>query len=183
MDKISAFTSAGTLTGVELVPIVQSGVTVKTTTQDIANLLLSSKIRIKKLTSQFDVASSTTVANIPDLDVTVEAGKSYKFTAILYCSSAAGAGAKVTIDGTSTVSNIIYEVLGYGGGTVTAEGRATSLGTVLQAASYHQYPYIIIEGSATVTGNGTLVPKFSQYSSNVTPSSVLVGSTFTITEI
>lgn len=36
--KISALTSAGALTGTEEVPIVQSGVTVKTTTQDIADL-------------------------------------------------------------------------------------------------------------------------------------------------
>jgi len=36
--KISELTGAGTLTGTEEVPIVQSGVTVKTTTQDIADL-------------------------------------------------------------------------------------------------------------------------------------------------
>ncbi len=37
-EKISAMTNAGTLTGAELVPIVQGGANVKTTTQDIANL-------------------------------------------------------------------------------------------------------------------------------------------------
>lgn len=36
--KISALSSAGALTGTEEVPVVQSGVTVKTTAQDIANL-------------------------------------------------------------------------------------------------------------------------------------------------
>jgi len=36
--KISAMTSAGTLTGSEVVPVVQSGANVRTTTQDIADL-------------------------------------------------------------------------------------------------------------------------------------------------
>lgn len=36
--KISGLTSAGALNGTEAVPIVQSGVTVQSTTQDIANL-------------------------------------------------------------------------------------------------------------------------------------------------
>ena len=36
--KISQLTSAGALTGTELVPVVKAGVTVQTTTQDIADL-------------------------------------------------------------------------------------------------------------------------------------------------
>jgi len=41
--KISGLTSAGALTGTEAVPIVQSGVTVQSTTQNISNLALPSQ--------------------------------------------------------------------------------------------------------------------------------------------
>jgi hypothetical protein len=45
--KISELTASGALTGTELVPVVQSSVTVKTTAQDIANLVnLSAKANI-----------------------------------------------------------------------------------------------------------------------------------------
>ena len=37
-EKISALTSAGSLAGTEPLPIVQGGVTKKTTVQDVANL-------------------------------------------------------------------------------------------------------------------------------------------------
>ena len=38
--KISALTSAGTITGTEIVPVVSSGITKRTTTQNIAELFV-----------------------------------------------------------------------------------------------------------------------------------------------
>jgi len=44
-EKISALTSAGALAGTEPLPIVQGGVTKKTTVQDVANLKATPNIQ------------------------------------------------------------------------------------------------------------------------------------------
>lgn len=48
--KISALTAASALTGTELIETVQSGTNKKTTTQDIANLLIVPKVYAARLT-------------------------------------------------------------------------------------------------------------------------------------
>lgn len=55
-DRISDFTAAGTLIGTELVPIVQSGVTVRTTVAEIAN---ASSLGLQGVT---DISATTTLS-------------------------------------------------------------------------------------------------------------------------
>ena len=52
--KISELTASGALTGTEELPIVQGGTTVRTTTQDIANLGGGGDIFITKTKAEID---------------------------------------------------------------------------------------------------------------------------------
>lgn len=61
--KISALSSAGALIGTEPLPIVQGGVTVKTTVQDVANLVGTP-----------DLQQVTTVGNTTSVGITVDNG-------------------------------------------------------------------------------------------------------------
>ena len=65
--KISNLTSAGTLTGSEVAPIVQSGTTVKATAQNIANLAIPSQTGNsgKYLTTNGSTTSWATVGGVP----------------------------------------------------------------------------------------------------------------------
>ena len=62
--KISNLTSAGTLSGTEEIPIVQSGTTVKTTAQDIANLGGPKGI-YRYVTDGLGNVTQTTIAAVP----------------------------------------------------------------------------------------------------------------------
>lgn len=82
--KISAMTGAGTLTGAEEVPVVQSGGNVKTTTQDIADLAsagwgyqlvtgTSATLPDANTIVEFDPASTSTTLTLP----TPSAGRTF----------------------------------------------------------------------------------------------------------
>lgn len=65
--KISQLTAAATLTGTEIVPIVQSGVTVSTTAQDIADLAPAPTAAYKELAIKLGYFGSlVTIAKLGD---------------------------------------------------------------------------------------------------------------------
>lgn len=69
--KISNLTSAGTLTGTEVAPIVQSSNTVKVSTQDIANLALPSQTgNANKYLQTNGTVASWDAVNISTADIT-----------------------------------------------------------------------------------------------------------------
>lgn len=137
----------------------------------------------KRVSAQFDKTSDTTLADITGLSVNVVAGKSYKFEAITYTASNVAGGVKFAIAGTATATAVIYEALVNDGAVVSAQTRATSLGTTVGAVTTVTAAYCRITGTITVNAAGTLTTQFAQNASNGTASSVLVGSTFTVNEI
>ncbi len=135
-----------------------------------------------RVTSQFDKTSNTTLDDITGLTATLVAGKTYRFEAILYTTSNVAGGVQFAIAGTATATNIIYESfpaypsLGIG-------GRGTALGTAVSAVTAVTAASLTIKGTITVNAAGTLTVQFAQNASFGTASSVLVGSTFVVTEI
>lgn len=109
-EKISALPAAGALTGAEPVPIVQGGVTKKTTTQDIADLATPGVDAFSDLTDAYDLSTAPTgstpyrtaagvLAPIITLDndpVLVDAVVTSSLSAYVYANGTAGVGATLT---------------------------------------------------------------------------------------
>lgn len=134
---------------------------------------------IVSVTTQFDKTTSTALANIPGLSITVTTARRYGFRAMLYVDADATGGHKYAIAGTATATVVIYQVQSNDNG---APGifRLTSRQTALAGAAGQagQTGYFTeINGTITVNAGGTLTVQFAQNASNGT-SSVLVGSTF-----
>lgn len=133
-------------------------------------------------TADQSLASSITLTNITDLTFNVEAGKSYCFRATLYLSTGAG-GYRAGIGGTCTATSIIYEGISYSLAAITAQTRATALGTVVCAVTATASPLILINGTITVNAAGTLTAQFAQGTSNAANTTVLRGSSFHLLEV
>lgn len=131
-----------------------------------------------RVSTQFDKTTDTTVANIPGLTVNVIAGRSYQFRAILHVTADAVGGYKLSIAGTATATNVIYQINAVRDDTnvFTINSRATNLATST-GASGGTTVWVEITGEITVNAAGTLTVQFAQVAANGT-SSVLVGSTF-----
>ncbi len=140
------------------------------------------QIQQSRVSTQFDKTSDTTLANITGLTATVVAGKIYRFEAILFTSSNVAGGVKVAIAGTATATAIVYEGLTTDAG-LTTQTRATALGTAVGGVTAVTAGFIKIYGTITVNAAGTLRVQFAQNASNGTASSVLVGSTFVLTQM
>jgi hypothetical protein len=133
------------------------------------------------VTTQFNATSSTTLADVTGLSLSVSANTRYAFRARLYTTSASAGGVKVAIGGTATATAVVYDTLIYNAGSVT-QGRASALAsstgvTAVTAA------YIEIAGTINVNAAGTLTVQFAQNASSATASSVLPGSQFSVTQI
>jgi hypothetical protein len=138
----------------------------------------------KRVSTQFDKTNDTTLANITGLSVNVVAGKSYRFEAILYTTSAVTTGVKFAIAGTATATAIIYEAILDDAGAISAQTRATALGTAVAGITAVTNAYCRITGTITVNAAGTLTVQFAQNAAvAATTSSVLIGSIFTVNEI
>jgi hypothetical protein len=146
---------------------------------------------IMYVTTQVDVTSNATLANVTQLQASPTSGSKFRFTAKLFTTSGSSGGIKVAIGGNATATAVIYEGLGYNSGSVT-QGRSTSLGTAVVAVTNVTAEFIKIEGVITVNQGTectdpenpnscttqTFGVQFSQNASNGTASSILVGSSF-----
>lgn len=139
----------------------------------------------RRLASQFNATSTTTLADVVGIGVNVAAGKIYRFEAVLYTTSNVAGGVKVNIGGSATATSIIYEAEVWQGGIPVATGaqRGTSFAAAVGDVTAVTTAKIIINGIITVNAAGYIIPQFAQNASNGTASSVLVGSTFTVNEM
>lgn len=129
-----------------------------------------------RVSSQFDKTSDVTLADITGLSVTLQAGLSYQFEAVLFTTSNIAGGVQAAVKGTCTATAIIYEGEATAAAAIGAQTRATSLGTAVGAVTAVTAARIDICGLITVNTAGTLTIQFAQNVSNGTASSVLVGS-------
>lgn len=140
------------------------------------------QIQQSRVSTQFDVTSNTTLANITGLTATLVAGHIYRFEANIYTTSNSGGGVKFAIAGTATATSVIYDGLTTDAG-LTTQGRGTSMAATVGAVTSVTAAYFRVTGTIVVNAGGTITLQFAQNASNGTASSVLVGSTFIITEM
>lgn len=141
------------------------------------------QVTVARNTAQFDKAN-TTLANITGLSLTLLAGRTYKFNAVLYTTSNVASGVKFAIAGTATATAIIYESIITQGGAVITPGtsRATALATTVANVTAVTVATVRIFGTITVNAAGTLTVQFADNAGTNT-SSVLVGSEFSVEDI
>jgi len=153
-----------------------AAMTFKGGTQDcIAGGFLGSSGFVR-VTTQFDKTADTALANITGLSVSVAAGNTYQFRAVMFVTGDAVGGQKYAIAGTATATAIVYEVMtvSNSANAIVISSKQTALGgSVGQAGSTDDFT--TIEGLITVNAAGTLTVQFAQNAANGT-SSVLVGS-------
>ncbi len=141
-----------------------------------------STVQISRVNTQFDSVNNT-LASITGLSATVISAQSYKFSVDLLITADVTGGFKVSMGGTCTASSVFYEVefLDNDDQTNSFSGFETSLGNSNQQSGDVNH-FCRLTGLITVSGTGTLIPKFSQQAPNGT-SSVLVGSNFKVEQI
>lgn len=161
------------------VVVADGGTGASTRTGAQANLgLLSSRT-----TAQFDKTNAL-LANVPGLTLTLLAGLSYTFRAVLQADSQLVDGTQYAIGGTCTASAIIYEILiQTDSGGMVSPTRQTALGGASGEAAGAGTAFTTIEGLITVANAGTLTVQFSKASAVTGTSSLLIGSTFVAQEI
>ena len=137
-----------------------------------------------RVSTQLDVANSTTLANIPGLTATLAAGKTYQFEALLHCTVGTTGGLKVAMGGTCTATAIVYEIeaVSNSSNSLAISSRQTALGGSAGAAADTSYA-VWVTGMITVNAAGTLTVQFAQNASNATNSNVLVGSQLKIFQV
>jgi len=143
---------------------------------------INSVSKVFLVTSQFDKTSDAALANITGLSANVTSAKTYTFVANLYTTSNAGGGVQAAIGGGASATSIVYEGMTINAG-LTTQSRGTALAAAVGAVTAVTAALIIITGTITVNAGGTLTVQFAQNAINVTASSVLVGSSFEVTEI
>lgn len=143
------------------------------------------QIQQKRVSTQFDKTSSTSLSDITGLSVTLVAGQTYRFTAILYTTANVAGGVKFAIAGTATATAIVYDSILQAGGAFSTLGtsRATALGTAVSDSTTTTAGTCYITGLITCNAAGTLTVQFAQNASSGSASSVLVGSEFEIKQI
>jgi len=139
----------------------------------------------KYVATQVDKTSNTTLAALTDLSISLTAGKKYAFTCLLHMTDGGGGGG-VKIDfngGAATATTYIADV------TIQTVAAPATVNNYRAAALNSAYTLAasgvckaLIHGFILVNTGGTFMPEFAQNSSNVTTSSVLVGSTLEVQE-
>lgn len=136
-----------------------------------------------RVSAQFDKSSNTTLGNITGLTATVVAGRSYRFSAMLFYDANATGGHKYAIGGTATATSIIYEIVSVANATnlnVITSRQTALAGAAGQAGS--TAGVTTIDGLITVNAGGTVTVQFAQNAATGT-SSILVGSFFELWDI
>lgn len=131
----------------------------------------------------FSIGSSTTLTTIPFTFPTyLQTNGHYRFVARLYI-NAAGGGTKIDVGGTCNTSNFVAEYQAFTTTTMVYGGQLTSFLSGPSGSSTASQTFILITGELDVTNGGSFVIQFAQNASNASNSTVLAGSTFTVTQI
>lgn len=137
---------------------------------------------LKRVSTQFDKTADTTLANITGLSVTLIAGRTYTFEAILFLTADTVGGSKWAVGGTATATAIRYQIQLFDNVTnaLTINSQQTAIGgSSGQAGTTAGLCRIF--GTITVNAAGTLTIQMAENASSGT-SSVLTGSSFKVND-
>lgn len=137
------------------------------------------------VTTDFSVASSTTLTAVTGLSTTVVAGGTYIFRAYLPITVDGTNGIKIATNGTATWTSINQTLFAYTGAantfTMTNSTAATPGTFLLDSTTVNTLA--IIEGTVKINAAGTLGIQICQKVSGTTAAKVLANASFTITRV
>ena len=139
-----------------------------------------------RVTSDVTFTSTTALATVTGLSVSVAAGRTYHFDAHLSFTDAAAGGIQAAIAGTATATNIIYDgwVVDSAANGVKGNTQATALATaVASSTTTGTAGFVEISGTITVNAAGTLLVQAAQNTSNGTATTIKRGSTFIVQDM
>lgn len=160
-------------------------------THNIAAATFDTSQRMEAADANAKVATGTltknlnvTLAVVPGLSIPLLAGKTYLVRGYLSGVSGAGGGLKVApvAVGGLTATSCRFNAYAWANTTAVSNTTATSLGSNIVAANAI-YSDVYIEGSIVVGVAGTLEIHAAQNTSNGTDTTVLLGSTLSVTRI
>lgn len=162
-----------------------SSLVTTTGTQTLSNKTLTDFINTdaKATTTQFDVTSSTALANVPGLSIPVTAAGTYAFHIHLATTADAAGGVKVGLGGTSTWTSINTTGYGYTASAVAVTTGTTATPGTAVVTDTAAVIGVVLEGVIVVNAAGTVTVQFAQNASSGTPSSVFVNSYMILTRI
>jgi hypothetical protein len=137
---------------------------------------------ITRITTQFSVANSATPAQVTEdgaakFGFDLEANTAYSFEYYVEMTSNLAVGCRLQFDGTVTFSAFKARAVTFNAGTITQQAAVAAFNLlILNNTANSTQAYAMISGSITTTAAGTLFLEFSQNVSNVTASTVEVGS-------
>jgi hypothetical protein len=147
------------------------------------NGLIKSDVGFARVTTAFNVVSTTTLAEISALSVAVASNANYFFEAILYCTAGATGGTQLAIQTNTTPTSIIYDGQSYSGGSLVAQGRATSPGVAIATSTSATTPTIRVVGTLSSGTATVFYPQIAQAAATTTTTVVLPGSTMKVFQI
>ena len=133
--------------------------------------------------ADFTKTGDTTLATVTGLSLSVLAGRTYSFRALLFVDADAVGGSKFAIAGTATATAIIYHIrlLDDATDAFLIAARQTALGGS-SGQSGSTAALALIEGTIVVNAAGTLLVQFAQNAA-AGASSVKAGSTWTVEDV
>ncbi len=135
-----------------------------------------------QLTSADVNATTTTIAQVTGLSVTLSASTTYQFRGVFHTTVTSG-GQQWDLSGTATVTNLVAYLIctNVSGGAVTLSGRFTALGSALnETATGAHSGFCAINGAVTINGGGTFFPRFAQQANASGTAKVLRGSLWSV---
>lgn len=146
---------------------------------------------VKVTTSDMNVTSNVTLANIPGLSATLEPG-TYSIRGALHFQCVGSGGFRVGAAGTAVCSLVLLDMTAtrtenqsmsaLGAGRIAGSTLTNALGTAI-LPSAGAGGLIMVNGTLVVTTTGSVQLQFAQGSSNATASRIMAGSTLTITKL
>ncbi len=137
-----------------------------------------------RTTAPWAVTGNQVLTSIPGLQVNLDSTQNYFFRAVLYVQCGAG-GSKIDFGGTAVpvAGSVVAQVTAIGGTSIIYASQATSFLSGPGGSNSTATTQIIIEGYFQTNVGGTFVIQFCQNSSNAAASTVLQGSSLTLTSV
>jgi hypothetical protein len=131
----------------------------------------------------YAITGNQVLTSIPNLQLNLDSTANYYFRAVLYTTTGAG-GIKVDFGGTTipVVGSVVAQLTAYGSNAIVLSSQQTSFlsGPSGSASTITQ---IIIEGYFQTNLGGTFVIQAAQNSSNAAATTILQGSSLTVTQV
>lgn len=131
-----------------------------------------------RVTSDVVISSTTTLANVSGLSVNVAAGRTYSFDVEVSWTDVAAAGIQLSIGGSATVTNLIFDGWVYDSNTIKGQFQGTSLGAtaINLATTTATSGHATIQGTITVNAAGTLTVMAANGTSTASGTTIKRGS-------